>query len=389
MANIFDKILNLNIGGGGKSVVGIDIGSSAIKIVQIKKDKGKAVLENYGELALGPTAGLEVGRATNLPPEKIMGAIKDLLQETKINATYGAISIPLSASLLSIIEMPRLDKKKLEAMIPLEARKYIPVPISEVLLDWWVMPERNTDLEETKETNEKPAGDGATDLPAGRQEGKNTLEVLIAAIHNEAINKYQSLKGALGLPSALFEIEIFSTIRAVIGHDLAPIMILDMGAGSTKLAMIEYGVIRNSPHIINMGSQDITLALSKSLGIPVAEAEQLKRDAGLSPKTVNGKNVNDIISLTLDNIFGEAKRVLINYQKRYNKTVSKIVLTGGGVLLKGLPAIATKNFEAEVVLGDPFAKVDAPAFLGSTLKENGPEFAVAIGLALKAMRGGE
>lgn len=382
MANIFDKILNLNIGGGSKSVLGIDIGSSAIKIVQIKKDKGKAVLENYGELALGPTAGLEVGRATNLPPDKILGAIKDLLQETKINATYGAVSIPLSASLLSIIEMPRLDKKKLEAMIPLEARKYIPVPISEVLLDWWVMPERNSDLEEIQETNEKPVEGGAV-------KASNTLEVLVAAIHNEAINKYQALRTGAGLSSALFEIEIFSTIRAVIGHDLAPIMILDMGAGSTKLAMIEYGVIRNSPHIINMGSQDITLALSSSLGITVAEAEQLKREAGLSPKSVNGKNVNDIISLTLDNIFGEAKRVLINYQKRYNKTVSKIVLTGGGVLLKGLPAVATKNFEAEVVLGDPFSKVDAPAFLGSTLKENGPEFAVAIGLALKAMRENE
>ena len=213
--------------------------------------------------------------------------------------------------------------------------------------------------------------------------------MLIAAIHNEAINKYQAMKTGAGLSSALFEIEIFSTIRAVIGHDLAPIMILDMGAGSTKLAMIEYGVIRNSPHIINMGSQDITLALSASLGISVAEAEQLKREAGLSPKSVNGKNVNDIISLTLDNIFGEAKRVLINYQKRYNKTVSKIILTGGGVLLKGLPAVATKNFEAEVVLGDPFSKVDTPAFLGSTLQENGPEFAVAIGLALKAMRGKE
>ncbi|MDO8573034.1 MAG: type IV pilus assembly protein PilM [bacterium] len=376
MSNIFDKILSFNVGGQGKSVAGIDIGSSAIKIVQIKKDKGKAVLENYGELSLGPSAGLEVGRATNLPQEKILGAIKDLLQETKINATYGAISIPLSASLLSIIEMPRLDKKKLEAMIPLEARKYIPVPISEVLLDWWVMPERNSDLEET---NEKSDQGNAT-------EGKKTLEVLIAAIHNEAINKYQALKTGAGISNALFEVEIFSTIRAVIGHDLAPIMILDMGAGSTKLAMIEYGVIRNSPHIINMGSQDITLALSKSLGIPVTEAEQLKREVGLSTKMVNGKNVNDIISLVLDNIFGEAKRVLINYQKRYNKTVSKIVMTGGGVLLKGLPAIATKNFESEVMLGDPFAKVEAPAFLGSTLRENGPEFAVAIGLALKAMR---
>ena len=276
--------------------------------------------------------------------------------------------------------MPPLDKKKLDAMIPLEARKYIPVPISEVLLDWWVMPERNSAVtEEEKKSSEE---DGAPKNP-------KQSEVLIAAIHNEAISKYKELKNSIGLQSAGFEIEIFSSIRSVIGHDLAPIMILDMGAAATKLAMIEYGVVRTSPHIISMGSQDITLTLSKSLGIPVAEAEQLKRDIGLTHKDVNGKNVSDIISLTLDNIFGEAKRVLINYQKRYNKTVSKVILTGGGVLLKGLPSVATKNFEVEVVLGDPFSKIEAPAFLGSTLRENGPEFAVAIGLALKAIRGGE
>lgn len=375
MANILDTILNFKIG-GGKSVVGIDIGSSAIKIVQLKKEKGKAVLENYGELALGPSAGLEIGRATNLPIEKVLSALKDLLEETKINATSGAISVPLSASLLSVIEMPPLDKKKLDAMIPIEARKYIPVPISEVVLDWWVMPERNSELEES---NQETVSEDANP--------KKMIEVLIAAIHNEAIAKFNSIKTGMGLSSALLEIEIFSSIRSVIGHDLAPIMILDMGAGATKLAMIEYGVVRTSPHIINMGSQDITLALSKSLGITVAEAEQLKRETGLSKKDVNGKNVSDIISLTLDNIFGEAKRVLLNYQKRYNKTVSKVILTGGGVLLKGLPAVATRNFEAEVMLGDPFSKIDTPAFLGNTLRENGPEFAVAIGLALKAMRG--
>lgn len=378
MATIFDKILNLRLGADGAGVVGVDIGSSAIKIVQVKKEKGKAVLKNYGELALGPSAGLEIGRATNLPPEKVLAAIKDLLQETKIIASRGALSIPLSASLLSIIEMPRLDKKRLETVIPLEARKYIPVPISEVILDWWVMPERASDVADTE---------GAT-VPAEPAE-KKPIEVLIAAIHNEAINKYQAIKTGMGLSKAFFEIEIFSSIRSVIGHDLAPIMILDMGAGSTKLVMIEYGVVRTSPHIINMGSQDITMALSKSLGIPVAEAEQLKREYGLTHREVNEKNINDIISLTLDNIFGEAKRVLMNYQKRYNKTVSKIILTGGGVLLKGLPAVATKNFETEVMLGDPFSKVDAPAFLGGTLKENGPEFAVAIGLALKALQGSE
>lgn len=378
MATIFDSILSFGKSSDG-SVVGIDAGSSAIKIVEVKKEKGKAVLKNYGELALGPSAGLEIGRATNLPPEKILGALKDLIAETKIAASSGAVAIPLHASLLSVIEMPPVDKKRLDAMIPIEARKYIPVPISEVLLDWWVMPEYREETEESP----SPTASGAQ----GESKRKKQTEVLIAAIHNEAINRYQAIKGGAGLKELSFEIEIFSIIRSVIGHDLAPIMVLDMGAGTTKLAMIEYGVIRTSPHIINMGSQDLTLSLSKSFGIPIAEAEQLKREHGLLLRDMNGKNGGDILSLVLSNILVEAKRVLLNYQKRYNKTVSKVVLTGGGVLLKGFPELATKHFEAEVMLGDPFSKVEAPAFLGPTLRQNGPEFAVAIGLALKALRG--
>src|SRR5574343_624676 len=63
------------------SVLGVDVGASAIKVVQIKKKRGRAVLETYGELALGPYANIEVGRATNLPPEKRAEAIKDILRE--------------------------------------------------------------------------------------------------------------------------------------------------------------------------------------------------------------------------------------------------------------------------------------------------------------------
>ena len=372
--NPFAKLSNmLKLGSTPSSVVGVDIGSSFVKAVQLKKKGSKAVLETYGELALGPLAGLEVGQATNLPAEKIVEAITDLFKEANITSRDVVFSIPLTATMLSVIQLPDLGQVKLDQMVPIEARKYIPTSISEVALNWWVIPKMNRVYKDP-------------DKEAPKAESPMT-DVLIAAIHNEAIAKFEAIKKGIGLSSALLEIEIFSSIRSVIGHDLTPIMTIDMGAGATKLAMIEYGVVRTSPHIINMGSQDITLALSKSLGITVADAEQLKRETGLSRKDVNGKNVNDIISLTLDNIFGEAKRVLVNYQKRYNKTVSKIILTGGGVLLKGLPAVATKNFEAEVVLGDPFSKIDAPAFLGSTLRENGPEFAVAIGLALKAMRG--
>ena len=117
-------------------VLGIDIGTSAIKIVELKKSKGKAVLSTYGSLALGPYSGLEVGRSTNLSANKTVEALTDILQEAKTQSRRGGMAIPFSSSLMSLVELPNLDQKQLESMIPIESRKYIPVPVSEVTLDW-------------------------------------------------------------------------------------------------------------------------------------------------------------------------------------------------------------------------------------------------------------
>ena len=118
------------------AALGIDIGSSAIKIVQIKKKNGQAVLETYGELALGPYAGLGIGHAVQLAPDKIALALTDLMKEKEVNITTKkcGISIPFASSLMTVIEMPEVSPKQLAVMVPLEARKYIPVPISEVML---------------------------------------------------------------------------------------------------------------------------------------------------------------------------------------------------------------------------------------------------------------
>ena len=77
-----------------------------------------------------------------LPPEKVASALKDLMKEKEVNITTRkcGISIPFTSSLLSVIELPQVSSKQLATMVPLEARKYIPVPISEVMLDWSVIP---------------------------------------------------------------------------------------------------------------------------------------------------------------------------------------------------------------------------------------------------------
>jgi type IV pilus assembly protein PilM len=185
------------------------------------------------------------------------------------------------------------------------------------------------------------------------------------------------------LTPSFYEIEIFSSIRAVIEQGIQSNMIIDMGARSTKLYIVERGVLR-AAHTVNKGGQDITIAISKSLSISIAEAETMKRQFGLKGGTEH-KELNEIIMLNLDYIFYEANAVLANYQKKFGKNVTKVVLTGGGVLLKGFTDLAKMSFQTEVVYADPFGKLETPAFFAEQLAVAGPEFAVAIGVALRRL----
>ncbi len=357
------------------SVVGVDIGSSAIKMVQIRKKKGRAILETYGELALGPYAGIEIGRATSLPMEKVVQALRDIIREARIKSNKAGIAIPLSSSLVTFISVPAIQGKQLGDMVTLEARKYIPVPINEVLLDWSVVP--------SDRVNSLPEDPNTLSSENSETDKRQLIDVLLAAIHIDALNSYRSISTGAGLEPSFFEIEIFSSIRSVIEHGLEPHMIVDMGSKTTKLYIIERGMLKSS-HIINRGSQDITIAISKSLGVSVAEAENLKRIYGLEGG-IEHKDLTEIISLTLDYIFYESNRTIFEYERKHNKAIKKVILTGGGVLLRGFSTIAQKSFENEVVYANPFSKLETPAFLGEQLSLAGPEFAVAIGVALRRL----
>jgi type IV pilus assembly protein PilM len=375
MDNPFKTILNNGLSffkssESTPSVVGIDVGASSIKVVQLKKKGGKAVLETYGALSLGPYASLDVGQITNLPLDKITQAIIDVLRESNITAGSGAFSIPSSASLIFIVTLPsQVTEKDYPTIIPTEARKYIPVPISEVTLDWWVIPQ----MEEQFEGEEQ-----------GSENSVAKKEVLVAAIHNDAFAKYQNILKNLPVKSDTFEIEVFSSIRATFGHELSSILIVDLGASKTKVSIVEHGVMREF-HTVNRGSADITTALSKSLGITFPQAEEMKRKWGLTGNP-DDKSISEIVRISVDYIFSETNGIVLNYEKKYNRSINKVILTGGGALLRGIMDSAAANFRSEVAVGNPFSKVEAPAFLKPILDSTGPEFAVAVGLALRKLQ---
>lgn len=356
-----------------QSYLGVDIGASSIKVVQLTRKHDRAVLETYGEIALAPYDGKEMGKAMNLPAAKIAEALTDLCKEASVTATKTAVAIPFVASLVSLIEMPTADSKQLAQMIPIEARKYIPVPISEVLLDWSIIPKESKMY---KSVDEQKTDQSGTKI--------EKTDVMIVAIHNDTVTKYQDIGSKTKLNISFYEIEMFSTIRSLLDQNSKSVMIVDIGAGSTKLYVVERGVIKNS-HLINRGSQDITLAIAAALNISFADAEALKRSTDMSSPSADQKIVG-IISTTLDYVFAEANQVLLGYERKYSRTVDQIILIGGGALLQGILPTAKRGFQIEVSLGEPFSKVEAPAFLQNVLKNTNPEFSVAVGAALRMLQ---
>lgn len=343
------------------SVIGIDVGSSSLKVVQLRRDGGTAVLETYGELALGPYAGAEVGQATNLPAAKIAETLVDLLREANVTTKDAGISIPFSRSLLTLVELPRGNTpEEQKTIIELEARKYIPVPVSEVQLDWFVIPEQ---------------------IPEGAEASKK-MQVLLVAVHNDQLALLESVVRQADLAATFYEIEIFSTIRAVVDEPVKPVLVLDIGASATKVYVVEHGVVALS-HNIPRGGQDVTRTIATAHGMQIDKAEALKKQHGFG----NGEAAYDqrSIELTFSRIFEEAKRALQQYEVTKSKKVACLVLTGGGGVTKGLHTYAKSFFAMDVRIADPFAKTQAPEFMRPVLEGIGPEFAVAVGLALRKL----
>lgn len=342
------------------SAVGIDIGASSLKVVQLRNVKGKAVLETYGELALGPYAGLHVGQATNLPADKIAECLRDLIKEANVTALGAGVSIPFARSLLTMVELPRRENAaEQKTVIELEARKYIPVPVSEVQLDWFIVPEQ---------------------IPEGGTPSEK-VHVLIVAVQTDELSLLQSVMQSANILASFYEIEIFSTIRSVVNEPVKPMLVLDIGASATKVYVVEHGVVAFS-HNIPQGGQDVTRTISSAHGIPVPKAEAAKKQYGFAAGAPYDRQTVEVI---YSRVFEEAKRVITQYETAHEKAIAGIVLTGGGGVTKELGAYARQFFSMDVTVADPFAKTEAPAFMRPVLAEIGPEFAVAVGLALRQL----
>lgn len=355
------------------SAIGVDVGSSSIKIVQLKNENGVALLETYGSVSFGSyLKDSYVGQAVNPSHDQTIQAINDLIKEANITTLQSAVAIPSASSLVFLLELPSsVSQKDFASVIPLEARRYIPVPISEVSLDWWIVP--HDEVEEGSEDSEQ--------LDSTKK--IRPVRVLVAVIHNEALKRFQDVVKDAKLSANFFEIEMFSNVRSCVGKDLSTVVLVDFGASKTKVTVVYRGVLQDF-HIVNRGSQDVTRVLSTGLNVSLQKAEEIKKKFGLLGSNEN-KEVESIISGSLEYTVAEINNIILSYEKKYNQSIDKVMITGGGAALPGLVDFMSKKLPAPVVKANPFSHVKTPAFLDPILAEVGPEFGVALGLAMRKL----
>lgn len=358
--------------GSINSVAGIDIGSSAIKIVQLKKTAGSAVLETYGSVSLAPYAKGVPGDVVPMSEELIVAAITDLLKDARITTANVVVAIPASASLLFTVQIPPVPESEYAPVITNEARKYIPVPLAEVSLDWWVLP---------------TVGVSSAQPAISSEVQKTFLNVLVAAIQTQVMKGYQSIIQKANLKARAYEIELFSHVRSLIHHELGTVMIVDIGATGTRVGIVHEGIIRKT-HIIHRGSQYVTSAIRQSLGITFEEAEALKKKNGLLVQTANEQamQATKVIETSTAYITSELTGFLSQYEREAGETIEKVILAGGGSELPGLIEHLQTLFPVKVSKADPFNKTQYPEFLGTMLQTIGPEFSAATGLALRMVQ---
>ena len=338
--------------------MGIDIGAASTKVVQLRYEKERAILETYGELSnahyLKDGEGGGVGLLRYLDQD-IANLLKDALKESNVTSTAAVFSVPATASFITQFSLPRLSLKELEQAVPFEARKYVPIPMAEVVLDW--------DLLETTEDQEN--------------------RILLVAVPREVIEKFKRVAELAGLTISGLEVETFSLVRSLAGRDIAPTALINMGHLSTSLAFIDQGKLR-SAHNFSHGSLELTRALERGLGINQERAESLKREIGLSDR-MEDRETATILSPLIEILFEEIARSISLYNRHASRHIQRMILSGSGSNLRGMVDQASIKFGMEVSKGNPFSRVAAPAFLQPILREIGPGFAVAVGLALHAI----
>lgn len=335
------------------SYLGVDIGDSSLKMVELQKKGKKIYLTNYAF-----SENVSDIKFTKIDDSAYLAkAINKVRAEAKINAKKVTASLPTFAVFSSIITLTGVDKKNLTEAVLEEAKKVIPLPLEEMKIDFKIVPEVND----------------------GKNKIKSNIRVFLTCSPRKIVRKYIDVFHQAGLELSYLETETFSLIRSLIGNDKTTIMIVEIGANSTDIS-----VVRESIPVLNRSLEvcgsTITKILMEKLSLTMSQAEQFKLDLSVSEKITE---MPPVILKTIGPIINEIKYMLDFYNMSNTNQIEKIVLSGGSSLLPNLASYLSDKLNIQVIIGDPFNRIIYSEEIKPIIHEVGPSLAVAVGLALR------
>ena len=337
---------------GVTNFFGLDIGTSGIRLVELKGSGPVKALTNY---ALVPVDSKLILSDAKTDQQKIAVIIKQLVGQAKPTTKNVAVSLPSSRVFTTIVDMDKLSNEELSKSIQFQADTLIPTPLENSKIDWSLLGQSPVD--------------------------SNKVEVLLSSVPNDFIVNLLDLIEGIGLNVIALEPEAVALARAVLpANSTKPQIVLDLGATSSDLIRVMNGgprLIRSIP----VGTELLIKTVSENLSIDLKQAEQFIFKFGMSKDKVEGQ-IFKALSGAAESLFQEIEKSIKFFQNRYrNVPIEKIYVTGGAAAIPEFPLFIANKFGLNVEIGNAWTNVSIPANKKNELMAVSSFFSVAAGLA--------
>lgn len=346
-----------------RQLVGLDIGSSGIKLVQLKEQRGRYVLQKFGIKPLEPEVIVD---GTVMDEGRVVSAIKELFDELNVKVKQVAISISGHAVIVKKISLPPMPDDELEGQVRLAAEQYIPFDINEVNIDFQVLPPSEGDADSQGE-----------------------MSVILVAAKKDKINELTELVKGAGLTPMVMDVDAFAIENMhAINYPVAQeetTALVNIGASVMNINIVRGGVsvfTRDIP----IGGNRYTEAIQREMGLSYEDAEGTKK--GGRPADTDKAAVTVVIDGVNAEVASEIARTVDYFKSTMPEAdVQRVILCGGGAQVAGLEQQLRDRMQATVEVANPFGEVDTSAcdLDAATLAELAPMAAVGVGLALRAV----
>lgn len=334
------------------SFLGIDIGFSGIKIVELQRENDVAKLVSYG---FSESKAIDGRNSWKNDSKKAGKIINEICKKSGMVSRSAVVSLPTFSVFSSVLNLSSVASKDFASAVHWEAKKVIPLPLEEMILDYQKIEDES--------------------------DAKNS-KVFLTGAPKSLVKKYIEIFKEAQINLIALETETFSLVRALLGNDKSVVMIAEIGASTTDISIINKGIPMIS-RSIDIGGLTITKAIANNLNIGLERAEQFKYDLGISLSEAEQGVIPKTIMEAIAPIINEVKYTLNLFESKNGIQVEKIILSGGSSLLINFPGYLSKILDKKVIIGNPWARISYPVNLKPALDEIGPRMAAAIGLAIR------